>query len=343
MIVAAAALAALTLQADTPSSAIERALAARTCDLMAMARGMQAPDRDKCIDDYLQSLRDDLGINLARLTPSDRQKLASACQALESDATREAYIDCVSRQLTPLRERLRKAKPAPAAAEAEAAAVDPAPPAIAPPLPPPVAPRSSRWRLVAVVGGSVVVLAAAAGAFVVMRKRQPVVSHVCRSCGTPVEDAGALCANCRHQAADALRRAAAERAAEAEQAIQRQKEAEEAAALEAVRQEEAARQAAIDEETRRREAEEAVRQRELAARRRHDEGSAPAGTAEDVDPHAILGVPKDATPDAIRAAYDAAKAKYDPENVSHLSPEVQQHYREKGEAVEKAFKMLSSI
>jgi len=343
MIVALAAFAALALQADRPSSALERALAERACDVIAMSRGLAPSDHEKCVDDQLSSLRDDLGVNLARLTPADRLKLDAACSSLQGAATREAYLDCVGRQLVPLRERLRKVKPA--AAPVDAPAVDAAAPPAALVPSPAAPPASRRWRFVAVAGGSIVVLAAAAGAVVVLRKRKPA-SHVCRQCGTPVADAGALCANCRHQAAEAARRAAAERAAEAEAAVRREKEAAEAAAQLEQRQQEAARQAEIEEEARRlasEEAAEAARQRELAARHQHGAVGSTPGAESDIDPYATLGVARDASPDAIRAAYEEAKAKYDLENVSHLSPEVQQHYREKGEAVERAFKMLSGV
>ena len=62
--------------------------------------------------------------------------------------------------------------------------------------------------------------------------------------------------------------------------------------------------------------------------------------AEAFDPYMILGVSPDATADAIRAAYQAAKKKYDPELVGHLSEEVQAHYREKAEAVQRAFEVI---
>jgi len=338
--IAAAAFVALMLQADRPASALERALAERACDLITMSGRTPASDRDKCVDDQLAALRDDLGANFSRVSVGDRQKLDAACSALAGAETREAYLDCVSRQLAPLRERLRKSKPA--AADTAAPAADTAAAPIAPP--PPMAPTASRSRLVLIAGGAFVLLAAAAGLVVAKRKRQPA-SHPCRSCGTPVESAGALCATCRHEAAETLRRAAAARAAEADEAARREKEAAEAAAEQEL-QREAARQAALEAEARQREADEAARQREqeaLAARQTTDAAAPPdADEAAALDPHTVLGVARDASADAIRAAYDEAMAKYDPELVSHLSPEVQHHYREKREAAERAFQMLTT-
>jgi preprotein translocase subunit Sec63 len=60
------------------------------------------------------------------------------------------------------------------------------------------------------------------------------------------------------------------------------------------------------------------------------------------DPHSILGVPRDASADAIRAAYEEAKLKYDPSQVDGLSAEVQEHYRTKREAVELAYQNLTA-
>ena len=335
MILAAAAIGALSTQPDRPGSMLEIALAERVCDVRVLARSIEAADHGKCVDDQLASLRADLGPNLGRLSTADRQKLDAACRHFAGALTREAYLDCVSSQLAPVRDRLRRSNPASAEPVVPTAEIAAAPIA---PLPTP-APAPPRWHALAVAGGSIALLAAAAGAVVAMKKRRPVV-HSCGTCGKPVASAGALCADCRHQAAEALRRAAAERVAEAEHAATRQKEVAEAAALQEQLQKEQAVLAALEEEERRREAEEAARQRDLAARQVR--GVIPEVEPEaPFDPHAILGVATDASPEAIRAAYAAACAKYDPEQVSHLSPEVQQHYREKAEAVERAFRMLS--
>jgi hypothetical protein len=194
----------------------------------------------------------------------------------------------------------------------------------------------------------VVALAAIAGGAVVMMKKRSGPTPVCKSCGAPVADHGALCATCRHQAAESLRQqAAAARAAEEAETENRRRAADEAAQKDAQRAEAAARAAAAEREAQQREQDTAAqREREAqAARDRASAAASHAGPGDDValDPYAVLGVPADATADAIRAAYEAAKAKYDPENVAHLSPEVQQHYRDKGDAVEQAFRMLTGV
>lgn len=335
MILAAAAIGALSTQADRPGSMLEIALAERVCDVMVVSRTIQAADHSKCVDDQLAALRADLGAGLSRLPTSDRQKLDAACRHLAGAVTREAYLDCVSAQLAPVRERLRRANRS--TAEPVVPAAEVAAPPIAP-VPAP-APTPARWHAVAIAGGSIALLTAAAGAVVAIKRRQPAV-HLCGTCGKPVASNGSLCADCRHQAAETLRRAAADRLAEQQNAATREKEGAEAAARQEQLQKELAAQAALAEEARRREAEEAARQREAAAQQAHAEPPEAEAMAP-FDPHAILGVTADASPEMIRAAYTAACAKYDPDQVSHLSPEVQQHYREKAEAVERAFRMLS--
>ena len=56
----------------------------------------------------------------------------------------------------------------------------------------------------------------------------------------------------------------------------------------------------------------------------------------------MLGVARGAGVDAIRAAYDEAKSKYDPDAVSHLGIDVQEYYKTKAEAVARAYEMLST-
>jgi hypothetical protein len=182
------------------------------------------------------------------------------------------------------------------------------------------------------------VATAATGAFLFLKGRRRV-SVACRSCGAAVE-AGDLCQTCRREAADALRRAAAERAnqerAQEEQQHRPREQEEE-------QQRQKARQAEED-QARRRQQEEA-RQREEAARRQREQArqqSQAAAASEDVfDPHAVLGVPRDASPEAIQAAYEAARAKYGPDQVEFLSTELQAHYKTKAEATERAYQTLT--
>lgn len=59
------------------------------------------------------------------------------------------------------------------------------------------------------------------------------------------------------------------------------------------------------------------------------------------DPHAILGVPRDAGKEVIEAAHQQGQLKYALEQVAHLGPELQEHYKRKAEAVERAYRILT--
>jgi len=59
------------------------------------------------------------------------------------------------------------------------------------------------------------------------------------------------------------------------------------------------------------------------------------------DPYAVLGVASGADLASVRAAFQAAKAKYAPDAVSHLGYDAQEHYRQKAEAVARAFDMIA--
>jgi DnaJ-domain-containing protein 1 len=203
-----------------------------------------------------------------------------------------------------------------------------------------VAAFPSRVWLVAAV---VVVLGAAGGVVAVTRARRS--RHVCRVCGTRLETTGDMCATCRHEAADTLRRAAAdrqrvqddqERQLHERDEDERRRVARDAEDAQLRQQEEARRH---DEEAQRLEEETRQREAQVVA-------SQPVAVEETVavfDPYAVLDVPRDATAEAIQTAYDQAKAKYDPDLVSGLGLEVQDHYKAKAEAVERAFKLLTAI
>ena len=59
------------------------------------------------------------------------------------------------------------------------------------------------------------------------------------------------------------------------------------------------------------------------------------------DPYAVLGVPRDASKEDISAAYQRARSKYDPDQVTHLSAEVQEHFKTKAQEVARAHQKLS--
>ncbi len=315
---------------------IERGLIDRAC--------RDSADGAQCRDEKLASLRADFGKDLTKLKADDRKNVDATCSPLLADSAlkgREPYFECMLAQLTAIKtRRTRNAANAAAAAPAPADAPAAAPETAAAPDPA----AGSRMSGATLVAAGVGVLALVGVAFVVMRARGSKMG-TCSKCGAPVaaDAASELCDRCRNELAENLRRTKAEQAEHARLAAEEaRKEAEQKARrLEVQRQREL-------EERRVREYDEA-RQRAHAekvaeASRPNEPEPQPAPSPFDpdaFDPHAILGVKPGAAPDTLKAAYDAAKKKYDPELVGHLSEEVQAHYREKAAAVEKAYQQLT--
>jgi hypothetical protein len=361
-----------TQSSGTPS-AIEQALVEYRCD---QTRAPGAPRTDvfqECLRVQLVSLRDDFGSSLSRLSAAERRMLDSACNRVSEVRGRQAYVGCMSEQLVALsgrRARARPAvptaKPAPLAAAPAAPTARPAPPSAPPaqpaataeapiatsPLPeateaptipaPAAAPSPYSPLLVGLVIVGLSLMAVAA--FMTMRARgEEAAVRACRICGGDVQDSGDLCQKCRHDAAAAVKRASTERADQQHaqrEALRQQEEEEKQRRLKTfeeeeqrLRQQEAARQADIA-------------RREEESRRRDEqlrlEQEARDAAAKVFDPHAILGVPQGASEEAIRAAYEEALAKYDPEHVAHLGPELKAHFKKKAEAVERAYRLLTA-
>ena len=59
------------------------------------------------------------------------------------------------------------------------------------------------------------------------------------------------------------------------------------------------------------------------------------------DPYAALGLPPGAGEEDVRAAYEEAKVKYDPELVADLGYDAKEHFKKKFRAVERAYRMLA--
>ena len=162
----------------------------------------------------------------------------------------------------------------------------------------------------------------------------------CRVCGEEVRGAGELCPKCRHETAEALRRAVSERA-DQERALQeepRRREDEEEQRRHIPRQEE---DACLQQEEEARQREEDARQREREEEDARQRKQATLVAEEVFDPYVVLGVPNDASKEAIHAAYLEAKAKYALDQVEHLGVELQEHYRGKAQAVDRAYQMLT--
>ena len=316
------------------STAIEQALIEHACLSQSGADAYQ-----ECLGTRLRSLRADYGRDLSLVSPADRNALDAACSNTRQAEGRQAYLECLSVQLVLIRNRRRNANPA---ASLETAL---------PPQPESVQsvtlaiPESGRFssRALLWIGVTLAALmAAGGGAFMVIKNRRAV--RKCRACGANVPGAGDLCPACRHEAAEVLRHASAERAdfqrAQVEEQ-KRQSEREEELRLRRAREEEDAR---LRQELEARRREEARRQLEEEQEESRRKSRAAAVDAEDAsDPYDVLGVPRDAGQEAIEAACQAGRLKYAQENVAHLGPELQEHYKRKAEAVERAYQMLSKI
>jgi DnaJ-domain-containing protein 1 len=326
--------------APTP---LEQALIEHVCNASRVAGAVESGAYQSCLSLKLASIRADFGPDLSKLSVSDRKTIDAACSKVLETRDRDAYVECLSGQLTALSSRRRSATPAPSPAA---------------PLPPPTSASSptrssppevsSPSSLLRIGFGLAIVLAGAGGAFIIMRRRrtptaQPAPS-TCRVCGTAVPQAGGLCERCRREAADAARRASAERVDQVQKNLEELRQ-QKARQEEDARQREQQRVRQQQEEARHQEEEanhrrlEEARRREAEARRASPATAPPSG--DEFDPYAILGVSRDSTTEQIRAAYDEAMSKYDLTHVDHLGPELQEHYKTKAQAVERAFLMLT--
>jgi hypothetical protein len=326
--------------APKPATVIEQAVIERRCVSTRPAGAPETAAYQECLSTQLLSLRTDFGLNLARLSESERKNIDTACSSARESRGRDGYVDCLSGQLVTLHNR--RPRKAPEAPPAAAIAAPPVVAASVTPAPVAQAVASSSFSLVWIGSALAIAIVAGGGALLAMRSRRA--RPTCRSCGGEVTGAGDLCQKCRHEAAEALRQAAAQRAeaqrAEADKE-RRQREHEEEQRLQKIRQREED-DARIQRERAQREdearGEEEARQREEEARRQNEMAEASGGV---LDPYAILGVTPDASPDAISAAYQQAKLKYAPDMVAHLGTDIQEHFRAKASAVEMAYQQLT--
>jgi uncharacterized Zn finger protein (UPF0148 family) len=328
--------AALQAAASDPAvpTAIEHAIVEYQCRATEAINGSGSEADQKCYRDQLAALRTEFGRDLSRVTVAERDTLDATCGQFTDVRKRDAYVACLDGQLTSLRTRRSRGKRASATDAAVPAVAETAAADNAVPVPMPATPESSSSMLW-IAGALATVILLAGAALIAARTR---VRHKCRTCGAAVEGTGDLCPKCRHDAAEALRRAASQRTEEERADRERRRRLMDA---EAEQRREQARQ---EEEARAREEAEARRQEEMVRERREEEARTRRqfGAADDpFDAHATLGVPRDASRQDIEAAYQAARQKYDVSLVEFLGPELQEHYKAKAAAVERAFKLLT--
>jgi predicted NBD/HSP70 family sugar kinase len=194
------------------------------------------------------------------------------------------------------------------------------------------------------------VAAAGGGAWAWLSKRslRPLL-HVCRLCGADVSE-GDLCAACRHEAAESQRRSTLEQAESQRRLADEARRAQEQLEKLHQKQDQQGRQAQeLPEHAEIDRQRDAAKRREEETRRWQEQAAAAIAPAvdtaddtADANPHAVLGVPPTASLDEIRTAYDACRAKYASDQVAHLSQDLQDRFRLKAAAVEKAFQTLTA-
>ncbi len=335
-----------------------------------------------CLSEQLQALRASFGRDLKRLTGADRRSVDSRCLPLQSTGP-DAYVACLSRELGALRTRRGRAA-AVISSDPAAGAPQGQPPPTAieeiVPVPTLAEPDQARSSIVLWGGiGAALVAVGLCGWLYVGRSRRAVGS--CRVCGLALPAQGDLCASCRREAAESLRRAASDppsqpahrnpdgaqsvanpgletvaRAAHAT-ADQRQgaervnghtrlepgAHGAEPASDEALQNGDAEQRA---EEERIERARRAHDERLAEDRRRREDELKELSIAADAppevfNPYLVLGLPPDATPADVQAAYEAAREKYDPEAVAHLGAELRERFKRKASAAERARQLLT--
>ncbi len=320
-------------------SAIEEALIEYACAQLHPAGTVESGAYLDCRKNRLTYLRAEFGRDLRRLSATERKTIDAACSDLRASRGQDAYVQCLQAKLATL--------PGHGKAKAEAAsraAVPPPVPSVMPPAAPtPVAPSASPLSPLT-IGAAVAALIAAGAGIVLLKKRGKPAAGACRTCGAAVQGHGELCPNCRHEAAEALRHASTERAAHAragEDAKRRQadqeREQQQAREDEARRRELEARQAAAAAAARQQEDDAQRRREDDAWRQRQVDATA---APNDFDAHAALGVPRGASAADIEAAYQSARAKYDLDVVADLGNELQEHYKRKAAAAQRAYEVL---
>jgi hypothetical protein len=316
-------------------SPIEHALVEYLCRTVQRPAMIGTDAYQSCYTSQLATVRRPFGRDLASLTAADRKSIDAKCGDFQATRGRDAYLACLYDQLVSIRDRRSLGQPIEAAMVAmPSAPVEPAQMS-SPALLPSAQPASPLWW---VVGALALAGSAGAAAFVVLKRRTVPQSYTCRGCGAPLPGAGDLCADCRHDAADALRRAIAERADEERQYEKRQRR--DADLQKSEHREFAGQEEAVQarEEEARRLSEDRERRLRPARDDAREESSDVDSTA---DPYVILGLTSDATADEIRSAYEQARARYDSREYEHLGVELQEYFKSKADAVERAYLLLA--
>lgn len=318
-------------------TAIEEALIEHACGGLHPAATIENDTYLGCRNRQLLSLRTDFGRDLRRLSSAERRTIDAACTRLRASQGQDAYVECLTARLASLRGHASRP-----AVDAAANTTQPSPDS--PPVAtPPAGAPSSRVPGVWIAGALLlVVVVAAGGASVGFNARRRF--GKCRTCGVKLLERGDLCQACRHEAADALRRATAERLelARLQEEEQRREGARETELQQWARHEEARRQQweeAQQQQARQEEAR-ALAQREEDAQRARQANV--AATADAFDPYVVLGLPQGAGVADVEKAYQAVRSKFDLDLVADMGVELQEHLKRKAQTVERAYETLTA-
>ena len=318
-------------------TAIEEALIEHACGALHPAGTIENDTYLGCRSRQLLSLRTDFGRDLRRLSSAERRTIDSACTGLRASQGQDAYVECLTARLASLRGH--GSRPAVEAAAATTQPSPDGPPVATPPAGAPSSRVSAVW-----VGGAalLVVVVAAGGASMAFNARRRF--GTCRTCAVKLLERGDLCQACRHEAADALRRATAERVemARLQEEEQRREGAREAELQQRARDEEARRQQweeAQQEHARQEEARAHAQRADEAQRARQADVAAPA---DEFDPYVVLGLTQGAGAADVEAAYHTVRSKFDLDLVADMGVELQEHMKRKAEAVERAYETLTA-
>jgi DnaJ-domain-containing protein 1 len=287
------------------------------------------------LSDRLQSLRADFGADLKRLAPGERKTIDSSCGKAR-ELGRQEYVTCLSDQLLALSRRRNPA----GRSSLDGSSIPPPSVNQATFIVTPATPSTSRSAGWWIGGAFAALLFGGGGVFFALRSRRP--TRTCKVCGVVLES-GELCSNCRHEAAELLRHGAIERLEkqQAQEANDRQREREEEPRQETMRQKNEAGRPRQEGPAFQEVMPDHEEERRLPDEEERHPVQAPTAPEEALDPHVVLGVPEDASQEAVLAAYEEAKAKYAPDLVADMPAEVQAHFRAKGEAVERAYQTLA--
>jgi hypothetical protein len=330
---------------ERPPTSLEQTLADHVCSAIKSSEP-HGDEHEQCVDLQFRALRAEFGYDLSQLTTAERGHVDATCSRLRRPENVEPYLNCVTSFLVAAREQRRGADGmAPAAIGVVTFGIPSIP--VRSSTPPPSHGRFGVVLLLLLAGGAV----AGGAGFALRLKKRPQTRRVCQKCGEPLNAAGDLCATCRHDAGIAAKQAIAERAAEERAEQERKKTEREQEHQRQLQQEQRAAETQRLEEERRKE--DARRQADIE-RHQAEMARMPvpvpvvAAIGADVDddesaeldPYKLLGVARGATRQDIDRAYCLAASKYDETQVAHLGDAVQQHYRAKAEAIERAYRSL---